>query len=291
MPRNADPVIGMDASHYRFKLALRPFSLVVALVACGLGVALGLADGGPRWAAALTLVAGLLVQVAVNLINDHGDLGLPSRLSEFDRGQIQRNFRLGLALFGVSALLALPLLLHAGWPLLALVLLGAFGALGYTMEPVNYKRRGLGVLLVFWLMGVLMVSGAYLAVTGEWQWSAVWRSLPVACLTSLLLLSNELRDFEWDRQQGVGTLAVRLGYPRARQLYLALLLASLLLPVVLKVVGVAVQLWWLLPAWLLVPSLIRLSGVSRKRRVALTPMTGRFMALTGGLYIVASLPL
>lgn len=284
----------MDVSRYRFARALRPFSLVVGLVSCGLGVALALSLGdGPLWAAALTLLAGLLAQAGVNLINDHTDLRLlPNQEPGVERARrlIRRHYRLGLLMIGTALLMAAPLVWHAGWLLLWVVLLGLVGALGYTVEPINYKRRGLGVVLVFWLMGVLMVAGAYVAVSARWDWAVVWQSLPVAALTSLLLLSNELRDWESDSEQGILTLAVRLGYARARLLYLLLLGASLLLPLLYALQGFMPNVWLLLPALVLVPALVRLSGAERAERVRLTPLTGRFMAVTGGLYILAWLP-
>jgi len=284
----------MDVARYRFSRALRPFSLVVGVISCGLGVALALGHAdGPLWAAALTLLAGLLAQSGVNLINDHTDLGLlPTAGPGVARARrlIRRHYRIGLSLILAALLLSLPLVWHAGWPLLAVVLIGLLGALGYTVEPINYKRRGLGVVLVFWLMGVLMVAGAYVAVTGRWDWIVLWRSLPVAALTSLLLLSNELRDWESDREQGIQTLVVRLGYRRGRQLYLLLLSASLLLPLLLVFQGLLPHGWLMLPALLLLPALVRLSRAAQEQRVQLTPLTGRFMALCGGLYILASLP-
>ncbi|WP_210396599.1 prenyltransferase [Motiliproteus sediminis] len=281
----------MDVARYRFSRALRPFSLVVALISCGLGIALALADSGPLWAAAVTLLAGVLLQSGVNLINDHSDLHLlpASVQGEQAAACIRRNHRIGLGLFVVVGLLALPLLWHAGWPLLLLALIGLVGAIGYTQEPINYKRRGLGVPLVFWLMGVLMVCGAYLAVAGSWRDDLWWRSLPVACLTALLLLSNELRDWEEDSERGIRTLCVRWGYEVGRSIYLSLLGASLLLPLAMALAGQLERVWLLLPVLLLVPALIRLTRAEAAERIALTPLTGRFMALTGVLYIAASL--
>lgn len=281
----------MDVARYRFSRALRPFSLVVGAVSCGLGVGLALSQaGGPLWAALVTLLAGLMAQAGVNLINDHTDLSLLPDAPGAERAAIliRRHYRWGLLLITLAVLMGLVLVWHAGWLLLALVAIGLVGALGYTVEPINYKRRGLGVILVFWLMGVLMVVGAYVAVTGHWSTEVFWRSLPVAALTSLLLLSNELRDWESDSQQGIQTLAVRLGYGRARQLYLLLLLASLLLPLLYSALGQLSHGWVMLPALLMVPRLLKLSAADQTGRVPLTPLTGRFMALCGGLYIVAT---
>jgi 1,4-dihydroxy-2-naphthoate octaprenyltransferase len=107
----------------------------------------------------------------------------------------------------------------------------------YTGEPFNYKRRGLAVALVFFFMGVIMIPGAYVAVAGRFSWGPVVLAIPVSFLISLILLANELRDYESDRRFGIRTLAVRLGYRRAILIYCVLLLAAYASPAVLWSLG------------------------------------------------------
>lgn len=60
----------------KFILALRPFSLIVALATCGLGVSLALVEGFNDYVlSSLVLFSGLLLQMAVNLVNDYRDIG------------------------------------------------------------------------------------------------------------------------------------------------------------------------------------------------------------------------
>ena len=74
-----------------FSQALRPFSLIVALATCGLGISLAIVEGSTNHAlAALVLFTGILLQVAVNLINDHRDLESHSFTSE-QQLYIQKN--------------------------------------------------------------------------------------------------------------------------------------------------------------------------------------------------------
>ncbi|HHI76486.1 MAG TPA: prenyltransferase, partial [Gammaproteobacteria bacterium] len=145
--------------------------------------------------------------------------------------------------------------------------------------PLDYKSRGLGVPLVFLLMGVLFVGGAYYAITGHIGWRVIWLSLPFSLLASLLLLSNELRDLEADRAAGIRTLSVRLGRDRAVRLY-RLLLAGVYLT------ALGLYLGGLLPGVLALaltlPALwqpLRLLQAPPQRRQALTPLTGRLYAL------------
>lgn len=268
---------------FEFWAALRPFSLVVALVSCGLGVRLAEPQDVLHVAlAGAVMVTGLLLQCGVNLINDRADLRLLSgSAQEVDsaRRHIQSNFRTGLLCFAIAAVIGAAIAVLHETRVLAIGLIGVAGAYAYTQEPFNYKRLGLGVVFVFVLMGVLMMQGAYLAVRSEFALHVVWHSLPVSCLVSLLLLSNELRDYEQDARQGVRTLTVRIGFARAQRLYWALVVAAFALSAVLFWHGELPNVYWLL---LPIPLLVVLAHYLRSRdRGPLTPWTGRFLLLFG----------
>ena len=158
-------------------------------------------------------------------------------------------------------------------------LIGVLGAYAYTQEPFNYKRRGLGLVFVFLLMGVLMVQGAYLAISGGFSLSVVWHSLPISCLVSLLLLSNELRDWEKDTVQGTRTLTVRIGFTNAIRLYWILIAATYLLSGVLLLNGDLSRPYWLLLPLPLLAYVIRY--LNNQNRAPLTSWTGRFLLLFG----------
>jgi 1,4-dihydroxy-2-naphthoate octaprenyltransferase len=93
------------------------------------------------------------------------------------------------------------------------------------------------VVIVFFLMGVLMVAGSYSGVAGVFSWRILPTSIPVSLLVSLILLANELRDFESDSRYGVRTLAVRIGYSRAIRAYCVLLACAYASPVLLFLSG------------------------------------------------------
>jgi 1,4-dihydroxy-2-naphthoate octaprenyltransferase len=86
-------------------------------------------------------------------------------------------------------------------------------------------------------MGVFMVVGSAFAVSGRFHWSMVPASVPVSILVSLILLANELRDFEADTRYGIRTLTVRIGYRHAILLYCVLLFSAYAGPFVLWAVG------------------------------------------------------
>lgn len=276
-------------SECTFWQALRPFSLVVALVACGTGLALAVREAPVLWwQVLLVLVGGMLLQAGVNLINDYADL--KERVLNADQQRvIRRNFSRGLVCFLGASVIGIWFSYHAGDAFLLLCAVGLLGALGYTVQPVNYKARGLGVVLVFWLMGVLMVLGSYVAVREVWSTEVVWLSVPVSLLVSALLLSNELRDYEADRAQQIATLVVRIGFERGQQLFTGLIVSAGLSVVLLALWQASF--WLLLPllAFFAAPAVLALSGQAASLRVRLPPLTGRLLLLFGVLYIAALL--
>ncbi|WP_286237346.1 prenyltransferase [Neptuniibacter halophilus] len=277
----------MVVGKYQFWRALRPFSFSVALVVCLTGVLAAFQDGFADYVlAALVLSAGLLLQAGVNLINDYSDLDLPG-LDACQHKLIRRNFSLGLVCFLLAAGIGLYLISASGLVLLWLSLTGLIGALGYTLEPINYKRRGLAVALVFWLMGVLMVLGSYYALSAQLSWRAFYLSLPVSLFTSLLLLSNELRDYESDRDHGIATLSVRLGFVRAAWLYRSGLVMLVVLVLWLTASDILPTAYWTLLSLPVVVLPLRHLQKAAPERVALTPETGRAFLCFGLCYCSA----
>ena len=272
--------------------ALRPFSLVVALVSSGLGVQLAWQGGyHDPLRALLVVVAALLLQAGVNLINDRADLARTQDSSI--KQSIRHNSYWGWGCFALCSLIGLWLVGQSGWTLMALCLVGLLGALGYTVEPLNYKRRGLGVPLVFWLMGVLLVLGSWHAMGAPLVSSravaVMLLSLPISCLVALLLLSNELRDWERDRAAAVATLTVRLGYSNAARFYLLLLMLAYLSALLLWQQQLLLRVWPVMISAVLLPVLWRLLNRQPDQRQALTPATGRLLGLFGLLYMTCLL--
>lgn len=238
--------------------ALRPPSLVIALVSCGLGAALAWRDGrGDLPATAIVIAAGMVLQAGVNLVNDFFEYKTSriddtiSRLGMFgpERTLVEWFiFLSGLACFAAVVPAGLYLAWRSGWPFAALGAAGLVGGYAYTGEPLNYKRRGLGVPLVFFLMGVLLVAGAYYAVARTLSAGIVLASLPVSALVSLILLANELRDHEPDGRHGIRTLTVRIGYRASCVLYLALLAVAYLGVGALGVAGLVPRPWLVVAA-------------------------------------------
>ena len=274
---------------YKFLKALRPFSLVVAVVSCGLGILIAWNDGfqSPIFAFWIML-GGILAQAGINLINDIEDLPLiPQDHAKHTviKNMINRNTKAGIMCFLLASGIAFYLISKQGFPLFLLILISGLASLSYNIGPLNFKHRGLAMAQVFLLMGIFMVQGAYLAMSGQFSSNALLHSIPISLLISLLLLSNELRDWETDKNKGIQTLTVRIGYKNSVSLYWILILASYLFAALFFFYGQLNQLLWLLiPLPLLFPIQRYLKAA---KRVQLTPMTGRFFFLFGLAYMLA----
>jgi 1,4-dihydroxy-2-naphthoate polyprenyltransferase len=241
--------LAFDVRSWRAGLkAARLPSLVIAAFSCALGIVLAWVDGrGNLLNSAGVLVAGLSLQAGVNLVNDFFEFRqrrVDDKIASLGFSPADREllewliFLVGAAFFCLAGLIGLFLAWRTGWPLICLGVFGFAGGFFYTGEPLNYKRRGLAVVLVFFLMGVMMVEGSYYAVCAALSPAVVVASIPLSLLVSLILLANELRDYESDARYRIRTLAVRMGYRAAVVLYCALLAAAYLLPVLLWRAGI-----------------------------------------------------
>ena len=134
-------------------------------------------------------------------------------------------------------------------------------------------------------MGVLMVQGSFLAISGEFSLKVLLHSLPLSCLVSLLLLSNELRDYEQDAARGIRTLTVKIGFVNATRLYWMLIAAAALLAGLLIAAGELAPSPWLLLPLPLLPLIQRaLKDLDRRQ---LPPWSGRLLLLFGLGYALA----
>ena len=223
--------------------ASRPLSLTLALYSTTLGTAAAHLEGKlftgnlylDLWKIILVTTAGLIVQTGTNFINDYFECEYKHReiagkrynfLGKMRSGFDILVFFLGISCFVLTALIGLYLIYLTTPRLLIVGLLGIIGGYSYTGEPIVYKKRGLGTPLSFILMGPLMVYGSYLVFAGHFSWQPIILGLPVSLLIPLMMMSNELRDYTRDKELGIRTLTVRMGYRRGKKLYLSLILAS-----------------------------------------------------------------
>ena len=226
--------------------AFRPWTLHGAVVPVMLGGVIAYGDGHFNlWIFLLVLAGGCLLQSASNLLNTYGDFvkGTDTvenslRSPELVTGALRPRSVLlaGLGCLVLTALIGLVLIWHIGWGILLFGIAGIFGAAFYTVG-VSYKYRGMGLISVFVLMGLLMPMGTYYSLSGSLSWEVLWASIPNALLITAVLSGNETRDYLQDRETGVGTFSSRFSYRFSLGLYIALCSAPFPVLVVLVASG------------------------------------------------------
>jgi 1,4-dihydroxy-2-naphthoate octaprenyltransferase len=214
-------------------------------------------DGAFHWPSALAaLIVALALQVGANFANDLGDFhrgaDVPGRVGPTrvtSAGLLSPStVSAGMwVTFGVAALAGLYLVARGGAPALIVGAASILAGLAYTLGPFPLGYYGLGDLAVFIFFGLVGVVGTYYvqtqAVTGLYPFVA---AVPVGALVTAILVVNNIRDADTDRQAGKRTLAVLLGRRGARIEYILLLVLAYLTPLVL-VFAFELRPWVLLP--------------------------------------------
>ncbi|MBW3619402.1 MAG: 1,4-dihydroxy-2-naphthoate polyprenyltransferase [Actinobacteria bacterium] len=223
--------------------AARPRTLPAAVAPVLVGTAV--ADRVSAWRFVAALVVSLSLQVAVNFANDlyDGVRGVDTAARTGPRRVVAAGLvspgRMKAALvvaLAVAATAGLALTVAVGWELLLVGALAILAALGYSGGSSPYASRALGEVFVFVFFGLVATAGSQYVQDGELAWIAVGAAIPVGCITTAILVVNNLRDIPTDGPAGKRTLAVVLGDARTRQLFVALIAAAFAADVVLAVV-------------------------------------------------------
>jgi 1,4-dihydroxy-2-naphthoate octaprenyltransferase len=242
-------------------LAIRPRTLPAAAAGVILGSALAWRDGFFRVDAALAcLLTALLLQTGSNLANDVFDFergtDTPERLGPVRVTQAglltPSQVKFGMVVvFALAALFGLYLAWLGGWPILLLGTAAILSAIAYTGGPFPLGYYGLGDLFVFLFFGLASVAGTYYVQAGSVSAAAWWMSIPPGLMITAILVVNNLRDLENDRNAGKHTLAVFLGQEGTKAQYVVCMLAAYLLLPLAASLGVIP--WLSLLAWASLP--------------------------------------
>ena len=210
-------------------LACRPWSFTAAVVPLLVGAALARMDGyGDFLLLLLTLLGGVTLQAATNMQNSCDDFRRGVDSLEYSHGEspivlgmLSENAmrRAALALFAVAFTLGILLAFFCGWPVLLFGIIGIIGGYGYTGGKLSYKYIALGPLMVFLLMGPLMVMASYYVQTEMFSWKSFFAGCPVGFLVAAIMHANDVRDIDHDREVGISTLAIKMGFSSAWKVY------------------------------------------------------------------------
>ena len=214
----------------------RPRTLPAAVVPVVVGTAVASAGGAVIWWRSLyALIVAVAIQVGTNYANDYSDgvrgtdaerVG-PVRLVAGGLAPARQVRTASFYAFGVAAVAGLVLALATTRWLLVVGAACLAAGWFYTGGPRPYGYAGFGEVFVFVFFGLVAVIGTAFLSLGRITALAVVAAIPVGLLATALLVVNNLRDLQSDRQAGKHTLAVRLGAPATRRLYAACVIGAL----------------------------------------------------------------
>lgn len=168
----------------------------------------------------IILLTAVLIQILTNFVND---------LWDFKKGS-DTNMRLGPERVVASGkispqemlssikyltltilLLGLFLVYIGGIPILIIGILSIIGAYIYTAGPYPLAHNGLGELFVLIFFGPVASGGTELILINSASKEAILLGIACGLLSTCILIINNTRDIQEDRNTGKKTLASRFG--------------------------------------------------------------------------------
>ncbi len=232
---------------------LRTLPLAIAPVLVGTGAAVDVSDPGVfHWVRALLCLAvALCLQIGVNYANDYSD-GIrgtdahrvgPSRLTGSGRARPRAVLSVALVFFGLAAIAGVLLVIASQqWWLLLVGAAAIAAAWFYTGGRHPYGYYGLGEVFVFVFFGLVATAGTAFVQVSSVSQVAWLGAVAVGLFACAVLMVNNLRDIDADRQAGKRTLAVLIGPAWSRALYTVFVLVPY---GILALISVLYTLGWL----------------------------------------------
>ena len=213
-----------------WQIALRPKTLWIATIPVIVGTCLAwaVARAFDPVIAVIALAASVLMQVVTNLQNDVGyterggetgtRIGLPRATATGLLG-IAEVKRAVVAAIVLAQVVALPLMIRGGAPIVATSVASTLAAYGYMGGPRPIAYTPLGELTVFLFFGLTAVCGTYYVQAGTIDLAAWIAATAIGMHAAGVLLVNNVRDRAHDATTGRRTLPVVIGTASAIRLY------------------------------------------------------------------------
>ena len=270
------------------RLRTLPVSLSGVVIAMGLAIW----QHEFRWKPALLCVVfALLAQIVSNMANEYFDYlkgtDKPGRVGPrrgVTEGDISpktlRNVTaILLALAGVVGCCLIP---YGGWWLLPAGIVIALAALAYSTGPYPLSYHGMGELMVFIFFGLVPVNLTYYVMALQFNPLVILFSITIGLLGVNVLLVNNYRDVEDDREAGKRTSVVIFGRQAASLAYLINgyagmgMLSSLWLMIAMQWnLGSSLPVWTLIvPVLYLVMHTVTWYKLTHRDGAALNPLLG-----------------
>ncbi|MBT2738949.1 1,4-dihydroxy-2-naphthoate polyprenyltransferase [Neobacillus sp. C211] len=250
--QSSNPVVESNRGFQVWWQMTRPHTLTAAFVPVLLGTALALKYGNIHFGLFFAmLLASLLIQAATNMFNEYFDFkrGLDTAQSVGIGGTIVRDgikpktvLNLAFGFYGIALLLGVYICANSSWWLAVVGLICMAVGYFYTGGPFPIAYTPFGEILSGFFMGMLIILIAFFIQTGTVSSTSILVSVPSMILVGMIMLSNNIRDLDGDKENGRKTVAILLGKKGAIYLLTGMFTFSFLWVLGLIIIGV-------LPIW------------------------------------------
>lgn len=277
-------------------VASRPKTLPAALVPVMVGSSLAYHYGSFNFLfSVIALVCLILIQIGTNFTNDLYDYYKgadnekrtgPTRVLASKLVTVKEMKIAITAVFSLSFILGIYLVSQTDIIILIIGIFSIIAGLAYTAGPYPLAYNGLGDLFVFIFFGLVGTAGTFYLHTNEFNITSLLAGIPVGALITNILVVNNYRDIDTDKEVGKNTLAVLLGKDFTKFQYVFLIIISFLVPVIFYLIF-NMNLTILLPliliplAFILVKMFFILNGSELNKTLELT---AKFSAVYGLLF-------
>lgn len=219
-----------------FRIA-RPGTLAATFspVFIGLMIAATKADIN-YFTAVVTLVGGTAIQIISNFVNDYydfkkgldkaGRVGFKRAIAE---GEVTPS-AMKRAIFiatSIAVICGAYLIFIGGLPILSIGVLSLLFAWLYTATSKSLSYLGIADIFVLIFFGPVATVGTTYLQTGAFDKQSFWYGIVCGLISTCVLVTNNVRDFDTDRKAGKKSLPVRLGKKFGEYEYLTAILATL----------------------------------------------------------------
>jgi 1,4-dihydroxy-2-naphthoate octaprenyltransferase len=246
---------------------LRPFTLTASIVPVLIGTGLAVSKSTFHLDLFLSfLLACILIQAATNMFNEYFDYkrGLDGKDMVGIAGTIVHDgvrpktvLAIGWMFILVSVGLGVYICVQTTWWIALVGTLCLAVGYFYSGGPKPLAYTPFGELAASIAMGPVIVLLGYYIQVREITASATAASIPIGLLIGAILLGNNIRDMDQDRQGGRRTIAILLGRERGRILFAGVFAVTYVL--VLVLIALKVLTVWALLVLLTIPSAIYVS--------------------------------
>lgn len=242
----------------------RPHTLTAGFVPVTLGSALAYKAGFFNVTLFLAMMlASLLIQAATNMFNEYYDYkrGLDNEESVGIGGAIVRHgvkaetvLNIAFSLFGVATLLGIYICIESSWWVAVVGIICMVAGYLYTGGPYPIAYTPFGELVAGFFMGTVIILISYFIQTGTVTAESVFVSVPIFVLVGGILLANNIRDLDGDKENGRKTVAILIGRKRAISLLAYMFIFSYVWVIGLVFIGGMTP--WLLLMFLSLPKAV-----------------------------------